>query len=298
MKPIYEEIRPSFGSSFAFRKFDIEHGSNLPYWHCHPEYEITFISNGRGKRHIGDHISYFDEGDLIFLGPNIPHMDFSQEVYESHYEIVIQMKEDFLGPHFLDVIEMGAIKELFERAKSGLAFYGATKWDIGERLSRMVDMNSFDRLLELLRVLNILAYSPDCYAFNLNYQALEIKPQEKQRIKAIYEFIEQNFQRHFSMQEVADHVNMTVPAFCRFFKKHTHKTFVAVLNEFRIAHACSLLGEEHANIANVGYESGFNNLSHFNKQFKLITGKTPSAYRKHLKKFMVAPKKSSELTSM
>ncbi|GAB4258178.1 MAG: AraC family transcriptional regulator [Saprospiraceae bacterium] len=291
MKPIYEDIRPSFGSSFAFRRFNGEQCSNLPYWHCHPEYEITFISNGRGKRHIGDHISYYDEGDLVFLGPNIPHMDFSQEVFEDHYEIVVQMKEDFLGPHFLDVIEMGAIKELFERAKSGLVFYGATKWDIGERLSRMVDMNSFDRLLELLRVLNILAYSPDCYSLNLNHQALEIKPQEKQRIRAIYDFIEQNYQRQFSLEEVAEQVNMTVPAFCRFFKKHTHKTFVAILNEYRIARACALLGEEHANIANVGYECGFNNLSHFNKQFRLYTGKTPTGYRKHLKKFMVAPKK-------
>jgi len=218
-------------------------------------------------------------------------MDFSQEVFEEHYEIVVQMKEDFLGPHFLDVIEMGAIKELFERAKSGLVFYGATKWDIGERLSRMVDMNSFDRLLELLRVLNILAYSPDCYSLNLNHQALEIKPQEKQRIRAIYDFIEQNYQRQFSLEEVAEQVNMTVPAFCRFFKKHTHKTFVAILNEYRIARACALLGEEHANIANVGYECGFNNLSHFNKQFRLYTGKTPTGYRKHLKKFMVAPKK-------
>ncbi len=289
-KPIFEEIQPTFGSSFAIRKFTEHNCSNLPYWHCHPEYEIVFISNGKGKRHIGDHISYYENGDLIFLGPNIPHLGFAQEVHEEHVEVVVQMKEDFLGPGFFEsVIEMGAIHELFQRARSGLVYYGGTKWDVGQRLLAMVEMNSFDRLLELLRVLNILAYSPEYHALNVNYRSLEAKPQEQLRIKAIYDFVEKHFHRQFTLEEIATEVGMTVPAFCRFFKRHTHKTFVTFLNEFRIAHACSLLGQAHQSIASVAYESGFNNLSHFNKQFRLVTGKTPSAYRRHLRKFVVSP---------
>ncbi len=289
MKPIFEEIRPSFGNSFTYKYFTESDCSNLPYWHFHPEFEIVFVSNGNGKRKIGDHISNYENGDLIFLGPNLPHLGFAQELHEPHIEIVVQMQDGFLGKDFLQIPEMGEIQKLFERAKTGLVFQGETKWDIGNRLKKMMEFDNFSKMLELLMILQIMAYSKECQPLNINYLSVQVKQQDHDRMQLLNEFVEKNYHRKFSLVEVANEVNMTVPAFCRFFKKLTHKTFIDFVNEFRVAQACRLLSQEHLSIAAVCFESGFNNLSHFNKLFKAVTDQTPTEYRKNTVNFVQTP---------
>ena len=284
MKAILEKIEPAFGSSFTIRRFDDKEECNRPHWHFHPEYEIVYISNGRGKRHIGDHISFYDDGDLIFLGPNLPHFGFTEELFEDHVEIVVQMKEDFLGQEFLSKPEMEAISRLFERSRQGISFSGAIKEEIGNRLMKMMELENFDRLLELLSILQLMARSSDYKMLNASGFALEVNAQDQRRIAAVYGYVESDFQGEVNLDEAASRVNMTVPAFCRYFKKLTRKTFSQFVNEFRIAHACRLLGDDTLTIAAVSFESGFNNLSHFNRQFKSITGFSPRDYRKSLKK--------------
>jgi AraC-like DNA-binding protein/quercetin dioxygenase-like cupin family protein len=287
-KPLFENIRPTFGNSFTVRKFTEEDANGMPYWHCHPEYEIVFISNGRGRRHIADHVSHYFEGDLILLGPNLPHLGFTQETKEQHVQVVVQMKEDFLGKDFFEIPEMADIRQLFERARSGLSFHGHTRWEVGQILQNMVDLDKFWRMVELLRALQIMADSQEVWPLKINYLSLEVKPHDQQRMQSVYHFVEQNFQKQFTLDEASQVINMTPPAFCRFFKKLNHKTFIEFVNEFRVAHACSLLSEEHLSIAAVSYESGFNNLSHFNKQFKIVTGVTPTQYRQDLRKVVVS----------
>lgn len=282
MKATLEKIEPVFGNSFTIRQFTDSNAK--PFWHFHPEYEIVYISNGRGKRHIGDHISYYQNGDLIFLGPNLPHFAFTEELLEAHVEIVVQMKADFLGREFWQKPEVQAISSLFERSHQGLTFFGATKQIVGERLINMMQLNNFDRLLELLSILNVMATSEDYNILNASKLAVAVSSQDHERMETIYKYVQDRFQAEASLDEVAGAVSMTVPAFCRYFKKLTRKTFTEFVNEIRIAHACRLLGDEHLSIAAVSFESGFNNLSHFNKQFKNITGESPRAYRKNLKK--------------
>ena len=282
MKATLEKIEPVFGNSFTIRQFTDSNAK--PFWHFHPEYEIVYISNGRGKRHIGDHISYYQNGDLIFLGPNLPHFAFTEELLEAHVEIVVQMKADFLGREFWQKPEVQAISSLFERSHQGLTFFGATKQIVGERLINMMQLNNFDRLLELLSILNVMATSEDYNILNASKLAVAVSSQDHERMETIYKYVQDHFQAEASLDEVAGAVSMTVPAFCRYFKKLTRKTFTEFVNEIRIAHACRLLGDEHLSIAAVSFESGFNNLSHFNKQFKNITGESPRAYRKNLKK--------------
>jgi len=277
-KAALEKIEPIFGSSFTLRRFT--ETQNQPFWHCHPEYEIVFISNGKGKRHIGDHISYYEDGDLIFLGPDLPHFSFTQGLNEEHVEIVVQMKGDFLGAEFLKRPEMQAIQQLFERSKQGLTFRGETKRYIGRLLEDMMPLNGFDRLMALLRTLNLMATSDEYEMLNVSGYALEVNAQDHDRMKTIYEYVEAFFRDEVNLDEAARRINMTTPAFCRYFKRLTAKTFTQFVNEFRVAHACRLLFDEHISIAGVSYESGFNNLSHFNKQFREITGVSPREYRK------------------
>ena len=284
-KATLEKIEPVFGSSFTIRRFDPDTACNhKPYWHFHPEYEIVYISNGRGKRHIGDHISFFEDGDLILLGPNLPHFGFSEEIYEPHVEIVVQMKEDFLGNAFISKPEMSAIKQLFERSRHGISFKERIRKQVGERLEQLHEKNSFDRLLELLSILQELAQSAEYEVLNAEGFTLEVNAQDQGRINVVYEYVEQHFLDNTRLDEVASLVNMTTPAFCRYFKKLTRKTFSQFVNEYRIAHACRLLGNESLSIAAISFDSGFNNLSHFNRQFKAITGSSPREYRKNIKK--------------
>ena len=282
LRPTFEKIDPIFGNSFFVDRFVEESCHEKPQWHFHPEYEIVYIAKGDGKRHIGDHIGRYEDGELIFLGPNLPHLSYA----EKSSEVVLQLREDFLGSSFLNIPEMGAIKQLFARGKTGLVFTGETKHEIGAILTAMVEAPPFERLLSLLRILQMMATTKDYQSLNASGFAVEVNPQDKDRMEAIYQHVEENFQRSIPLEEVARLINMTVPAFCRYFKKLTNRTFTQMVNEFRITYASRLLRDEHMSIAAVSFESGFNNLSHFNKQFRLITGVSPRDYRKNLRKLV------------
>lgn len=284
MKASLEKIEPVFGNSFSIRRFRNMKNGGSGFWHFHPEYEIVYISRGRGKRHIGDHISYYEDGDLLFLGPNLPHFGFTEELADDHFEVVVQMKEDFLGRDFFQRPEMREINLLFERAKQGISYAGQTKEIVGQRLDRLIELHSFDRLLELLSLLQVMAQAPDYKLLNAKGLAFEVSAQDHERMRSVYEYVENNFQQEINLDEAANRVSMTVPAFCRYFKKLTNKTFIQFTNEYRVAYACRLLGNEDEGIATVSFESGFNNLSHFNKQFKKITGLSPREYRKGMRK--------------
>jgi AraC-like DNA-binding protein len=287
MKAVLEKIEPIFGNSFTVKQFDEKHSSNnKPYWHFHPEYEIVYISNGSGKRHIGDHLSYFEDGDLILLGPNLPHFGFSGENYAPHTEIVVQMQEDFLGKEFMNKPEMMAIKQLFDRSRQGISFKGDTRRNLGQRIEGLVQLDHFNRLLELLSILQELARSEEYELFNAIGFALEVSTKDQERIHTVYDYVATSFQEEVKLDEAAKLVSMTVPAFCRYFKKLTHKTFSQFVNEYRVNHACRLLADEDMSIALISLESGFNNLSHFNRQFKSITNLNPRDYRKNIKKLV------------
>jgi AraC-like DNA-binding protein len=287
-KAKFEKIQPAFGSSFFLKAYDKHDFYNTPFWHFHPEFEIVYISNGKGKRHIGDHISYYENGDLIFLGPDLPHFGFTEEMMEEHLEIVLQMKEDFMGPEFLEKPELHQISQLFDRARHGISFHGQAKEEAGKMLSAMIDTKGFSRFLQLMELLHFLATTEEYQLLNANSFTFEVNSQDYPRLQAIYSYVENNFKEHISLDQMAKLVNMTPPAFSRYFKRLTGKTFIQFVNEYRIAYACKQLGEEDLPISEISFESGFNNISHFNKQFKLITGETPRTYRKNLKKVVKA----------
>lgn len=280
-KPILEKIRPEFGSSFKVVRYDETNFFKKPYWHCHPGYEIIYISKGKGKRYIGNHSSEYDGGDLILLGPNLPHIGFGNSLQAGEIEISVQMEADFLGKEFFQLPEMESIRRLFNKAQGGLSFSGKTKEEVGQKLEKFEQLDYFHRLIELLVVLDMLAASKELMLLNAGGMSLEVNAQNLDRIQMIFEYISHNYRENILLQDAAEVVNMTVPAFCRFLKKKVNKTFTQIVNEFRIAQACKMLSEEHYTIAMVSFECGFNNLSHFNKLFKSATGSSPSNYRKN-----------------
>jgi len=285
-KPTFEVIEPNFGNSFTYNKFNARRLNKDSIWHYHPEIELVYINGGAGKRQIGSHLSYYSEGDLILIGSNLPHCGFTDKFTRNKSEALVQMKTDFLGNDFFNIPEMRKIQDLLEVAKSGVAFYGDTKRLIGEKMEKLEEQTDFQRLLSILNILNDLSHSTEVKVLNAEGFAMETEVKDNDRINVVFNHVKNNFQEDISLSVIADMVSMTVPSFCRYFKKITNKTFVQFVNEYRLVHASKLLAEQPLSITEVCLESGFNNFSHFNKSFKAFTGKSPSEYRNELKKIL------------
>lgn len=283
LKPGFEIIESSFGSSFYYSKYAQKLNNKAHVWHYHPEIEMVFVNGGAGKRQIGSHLSYYTDGDLILIGSNLPHCGFTDDNTGNKNETVIQMKPTFLGADFLSLPETKYISDLFEKAKGGIAFGPEAKKMAGKRIEMMDKLPPFERLLSLLSVLKDLESSPDYKILNASGFSMEMQVQDNDRINMIFNYVKDHFQEEINLDAIAEMASMTTPSFCRYFKKITKKTFTKFVNEYRVVHAAKLLAEKQISIANISYESGFNNFSHFNKLFKEFTGKSASAYRKELK---------------
>ena len=280
--PRLEKITPAHGSSIHIKQYVDACRNKSPFWHIHPEIELVYVNGGSGTRHIGNQLSYYKNGDLILLGSNLPHNGFTDRLTGNRSETVIQMPAEFLGDQFLQLPELTEIKKLLERAKRGVVFHGKTKRKVGQKIEKLVKYDPLDRMLKLLSILKQLARSEEAEVLNVDSFALEIEIQDNDRINKVYDFVRGNFHSSIPLEVISDEIHMTVPSFCRYFKKMSGKTFTQFVNEYRIVHSIKLLSEKKASITDICFESGFSNFSHFNKQFKGFTGKSPSAYRKGL----------------
>jgi AraC-like DNA-binding protein len=277
--PVLELIEPSFHQSFTFRRFEEDEPNLKPFWHYHPEIELVYVKYGSAKRHIGNHISEYKNGDLILLGPNLPHYGFTERLSGRRSEIVVQMKPDFLGPDFFELPEMKDIQALLQKASAGIAFHGNTKVEIGSILEKLSERSPFEKLIGILKVFKKLAITEEYQLLNSNGPSLVYKKQDNDKIERVYDYVKEHFTAQITLDEIAVVASMEVPSFCRYFKRVTGKTFTEFVNEFRITYACKLLAETELPIATICFESGFNNSSHFNRLFKSITSKTPLEYR-------------------
>ncbi|PZU82519.1 MAG: AraC family transcriptional regulator [Chryseobacterium sp.] len=280
--PFFEAINPNIGSSFTLLKFPKNGNIKSHVWHYHPEIELIFVCGGSGKRQIGSNISHFSDGDLILIGSNLPHCGMTNENTNNDYEVVIQFSPDFLGESFWNVPEMSKILALLNTAKSGIVFGDEVKKSIREKMEVLSEASSLDRLLKLIDILKELSETKDFQILNAGKYYLQTQKEDNDRINLIFNHVKDNFKEQIALEDVAGLATMTVPSFCRYFKKITNKTFTQFVNEYRITHALKLLTEQPLSINEICFESGFNNFSYFNKTFKEYTKKNPSQYRKEL----------------
>lgn len=273
-------------TSIVARSFLHPEQNIYKYWHYHRELEIIYINKGSGKKYVGSNFSYFNNGELILIGPFLPHYSFIDPPKPGQIKYSIQMREGFPGVSMLMIPEMQPIKKLLERAVFGISFYGKTKAKVGRKIEKLMNDGSLEKFLRTLAILKDLALSEEYKVLNTGDFQVDIIPQDYERLQGIFNFVRENFKRQISLDEAADIGNMTSPSFARYFKKVTGKTFTHFVNEYRLVHASKLLAESTLSITDICFESGFNNFSHFNKQFKEYSGKSPSDYRKELKPVM------------
>ncbi|WP_020530078.1 AraC family transcriptional regulator [Flexithrix dorotheae] len=284
MKPLLEKLTLEPKNSFVLLR------DKLPYyptpWHYHPEYELVLVVKSSGKRIVGDNIENFNDGDLVFMGPNLPHVyDNDPEYYEGREDleaeaIVIHFKEDFLGKGFFSIPEMHKVSRFFEKSKYGIKITGQTRTNVAQAMEDLFIYEEQTRIIKLLQILEELSLSQEYQLLASPGFVKNYSNSGSERLTNVYEYIMKNFASDIQLDEIAEKANMSPNAFCRFFKARTRKTFSTFLNEIRVGNACKLLIEDKLHISQICYESGFNNLSNFNRQFKKITGKSPLAYKK------------------
>ena len=280
--PVLEKVQPGFGSSFFIKRFYQDEPNAKPAWHYHPELELVYIAKGSGKIHIGHHLSYYSEGVLLLIGPNMPHLGFVDRMTLNEEEIIVQFKADFLGPDFLNAPEMNRIKALFERSRSGIRFHDHLLPHLGNKLRELLAMKPLNRMLYFIRLLDEMAQLMEFDLLNAESHYLIRRQEDNDRMDQIFKYVRNNFDKEIKLDEIAHRVNLTVPAFCRYFKKSSQKTFMEYVNEFRIVHATKLLAEGRQSLTDIALDCGFVSQSHFIKQFKKITDMTPSSYRKEM----------------
>jgi AraC-like DNA-binding protein len=252
---------------------------NTFLWHYHPEFELVYVEADAGIRHVGTHISTYTQNDLVFIGGNLPHLNFDYRLRSDYHQIVVQLRCDFMGTALGLAPELSDITALFKDAAYGIAFYGDTKLAVAKRLKELSALSAFDQLLQLISVLQLLAGSAERTMLNHDLESRNFILKDKIRMGAVYEYIDAHYHSHPDVNVVARKVNLTTPAFCRYFKRQTNMTFTDFLNQYRIERAKNLLMQGD-NVSETCYAVGLDSLSYFNKLFKALTGENPSDFRK------------------
>jgi AraC-like DNA-binding protein len=281
MRATYEQLNETAECSFLYRRF-IQARLDAPF-HFHPELELTLILEGSGRRLVGRQVSNFEAGDLVLLGPNLPHTWSGNDPttpHEMSRSIVIQFKEHFAGEQFWHIPEMAAIRTLFQRAQSGLLIKGKTRDKVARNMVSGIQNTPFEKMLQLVDTLHCIATSDETELIDHHFTNYLPSGVESERFQKVYSYLMEHYREDISLEKIAAIANLTPTSFCRFFKKITRKTFVDALTEFRLKHACQLLSSSENSISDICFESGFGNISYFNEEFKKSLGRSPMRYRK------------------
>ena len=261
-------------------------------WYFHSEFEIVYILKSSGKRFVADNVEPFGEGDLTLLGSYLPHFWKSETEDNGENEIrvnaiVVQFHKDFFREEIQSYPEFHRIAELLKKAERGILFSGASRDKIGKMLKRLLKLNGLERMLYFVRLLDTMARANEVKILASKAYQLEEHRELNNRLDKVMHFINTNYQRKISQDEIALKIGMTTPAFCRYFKEKTGKGFSFFVNEMRIGYACKLLIERNLTITQVCFECGFNNISNFNRMFKRQTSYTPGEYQQQFEKATV-----------
>lgn len=255
-------------------------------WHYHREIEIIYIIKGSGTRSIGDRVDSFGEDELLLIGSNLPHMirtqgDLSKENPDTE-AIVVHFLPDILSS-FLSLPESAAIVDLLELAGYGLEIKGETLLAAKRILHSLRYARNTEKLILLIQLLHLIASSNERTVLSQFIFKNTFNKSDDERLNRIYNYTMNNFLRQITLKEIAEIVHMSPNSFCRYFKARTKKRYSSFLLEVRVSQACKLLNETTYSMAVIAYESGFMNVSNFNRHFKLIIGKTPFQYRTEMR---------------
>jgi AraC-like DNA-binding protein len=284
---IYREITPLKESDVFILLDSVNNGFDYPIHH-HPEFELNLVMHMSGTRIVGDSTERYYDFDLVLLGPYLYHKwdgDEDRQASDEDYRVItIQFAPDLFNAQLLQKQPFYKIRKLLECANRGIKFYGKT---LEKAMQNMIELSSgsgFSRVMGLLSLLDELSESEEMTFLaseGFNTQALK---SDSKRIQVAYRYILKNFTNHtIKIGDIAKLLNMSDSAFSHFFRKYTNKSFTQFLIDMRIGYACKLLLDTDDPVSQICFDSGFNNITNFNRLFKKYRECTPLEYRRRYK---------------
>ena len=286
MPAIYEQVVLQEGESFSIGIF--QDNLKKSTWHYHNNYEISFITEGMGKRIVADSIEEFQPGDLVFVGRNLPHAwiaDKGQRVLtERTLEMVyLQFPVAVFCPQLLALPEFKEVQRALKMSERGIQIVGQTLNEVSEIMLQLPYLRGFERMNYLFRMLDIIGRSKTVYSLASEEYLLKVFKPANRRIGQIHDYLMNHFREEIDLAQLSELIHMAEGSLCRFFKMNVGCSVFEYLNKLKVDFACKLLMDPDIVIVDVCFDSGFHNLSHFNKQFRKNTGVAPSEYRKKFK---------------
>jgi AraC-like DNA-binding protein len=259
-------IRPYFSTDF----------------HFHKECQLVYIVSGSGTRIIGNSIEHFDAGDLTFVGPNVPHVWYSEsapgEITEA-VSIALYINPDAISDHLDLLIDTKELRHFFKASERGITILGRKKKLVVDILSQMQERKNVALMSSFFQILDQLLDPDELVWLNTPDLISVYSAATSRRVPKLMHFIQQNFKEDITLQQAASVAGLQIHSFCRFFKGLTNRTFSDFLNEVRIGFAGKLLLQSDLSITQIALESGYSNISYFNRSFKKINKMSPKEYR-------------------
>jgi YesN/AraC family two-component response regulator len=282
MKAFQEHIET--GSTKSLRVLHFEQAdSDLP-WHFHSEIEIVYFLKGSGRVLVNDFFELFSKGDIILIGSKIPHVFLYGKLQDKSEQstileaYVIQFSAELFNFQILQLPEFLNIKNLLLRMKFGLKVKPNIRKKISELIIKISESEGIYQITTLIEILELLSKKEACKLIRSNIQS-DVPSDEKIRMQKIISYIQDNYNRTITLNEIANHANMNRSSFCIYFRQHFRKTFTEYLNELRVGYACKLLVNNKLSVSEIAFQVGYNDISYFIGQFKKLNSITPLQYR-------------------
>ena len=283
MRPLFETVTVPPGASWSLLDRRLDGG--IPFeWHYHPGFELTLTLNSRGQRFIGDAIDTYDDGDLVLIGPDLPHTWCSSEPLDAdkpHVALVMWFTEEWGRRMTADLAEMQPLAQMLARAGRGIAFSPASSAAARPIIEGMSSLQPAERLIRLMEVLTLLARDDDWrWIASPAADRRAVASPDRARIERVLDHIHAHYRSRISTVDLAAVAALSVSGFHRLFHRHTRLTVGSYIAQLRIGQACALLVNSNQPIAHIADAVGYTNLANFNRRFLALKGMTPRAFRK------------------
>ncbi|MDC6366255.1 MULTISPECIES: AraC family transcriptional regulator [Flavobacteriaceae] len=249
--------------------------------HSHVNYELNYVKKGWGKRFVGDYFSGYQEGDLVLLGPNIPHSweANGDQCLDNAINVVIKFSENFVSDGLMGMVEMSPVLHLFKQASRGIQFVVKEREKIELEFQKLLEEDGIEKICQLFKLLKYMTEIEEKKYLSSAGYIEHSSNSDLIRINEVYKYIFKNFHLNIKLEELSDLVHLAPGSFCRFFKAKTGKTVFEVVKQVRIAYACKLLKSTSKTILQVSLDCGYTTIMNFYKQFKEVKGLSPKKYR-------------------
>ena len=263
---------------------------NLPRFyepfHYHEECQLTLVLSSSGSVFMGNSLVEYAAGDLFFIGENLPHVLRDDNIHIPRNKNAVSAISVFFSlPSIMrmleDIPEAFPLQKLLQDSAFGFKIKDAAQKKIGEHMKTIRDSFGFVRIMELLQILILFASSPHTEKLTL-IKSAPLDRFQRNNLNKVFDYVMAHYHEKITLEEISSLVYMTPNAFCRFFKKHTQKSFSSFLIEVRVNKACKMLQDSASSVSDSCYSSGYNNISNFHRHFRRVVGMTPNEYKKQL----------------